>query len=424
MRQIYTLILYCALPFLILRLVWRARRNPAYLRGLPERLGFFKVSAPARSIWIHTVSLGEAIAATPLIRALLERHPDWPVVVTTTTLTGSTYVLSQFKNRVIHGYLPFDFPYFNQRFLRKFQPKLGIIMETELWPNLLDQTKKHGLPMILANARLSERSAKGYARIASITRNMLLSFNWVAAQSLADGDRFVSLGLSADRVKVVGNLKFDCELPENLGEQVKTLKVALGHDRPIWVVASTHAGEDPIILEAFEKLLLEFPKLLLILVPRHPERFSEVADLCVTHGFKIARRSLGELPDINTSIYLGDTMGELMVLYGVSTLALVAGSIVPKGGHNLLEPASLGLPILSGHGLENFVEIRDLLLEAEALREVSNSTEIVKVVSELLQNLRASEAMGARALCVVEENRGALEKHLELINELVELPTH
>lgn len=418
MRYLYTFILYCILPFLFLRLWWRSRHNLAYRERWLERLGIVSKQSLEQSIWLHAVSLGEVIAATPLIKALLLAYPTIPVVVTTTTPTGSAQVKAQFQDQVVQLYLPFDLPALLNRFLSHTKPKLGIIMETELWPNLLHACRTQKIPLLLANARLSKDSATGYSRVKSFVSEMLNSFSKVAAQSPLDGERFLQLGLMPEKLKLTGNVKFDLQLASNLNEEALVLRAQLGKERIIWIAASTHEGEESIILEAYKKLKIMHPKLLLILVPRHADRFNKVADLCTEQGFKIARRSLKETPLAETDIYLVDSFGEMMLHYAASNMAFVGGSLVPIGGHNLLEPAALALPLLSGSHLHNFTTISELLLKANALIVVHDASELTAAVNLLITNPNQANKMGAEALSVVDENRGAVEKHMALVKEL------
>lgn len=417
MRYLYTFVLYCILPFLFLRLWWRSRHNVAYRERWLERLGIVSKQSLEQSIWLHAVSLGEVIAATPLIKALLLAYPTIPIVVTTTTPTGSAQVKAQFQDQVVQLYLPFDLPALLNRFLNHTKPKLGIIMETELWPNLLHACRMQKIPLLLANARLSPASAKGYNRVKSFVSEMLNSFSRVAAQSSLDGERFLQLGLMPEKLTLTGNVKFDLQLAPTLNEEALALRAQLGKERIIWIAASTHEGEENIILEAYRKLKIMHSALLLILVPRHADRFNKVANLCTEQGFKIARRSLKEIPMSETDIYLVDNFGEMMLHYAASNMAFVGGSLVPIGGHNLLEPAALALPLLSGPHLHNFTTISELLLKSNALIIVHDAPELIAAVNLLITNPHQANTMGAEALSVVDENRGAVERHMALVKE-------
>ncbi|MBL8259150.1 MAG: lipid IV(A) 3-deoxy-D-manno-octulosonic acid transferase [Candidatus Competibacteraceae bacterium] len=415
---LYTGLLYLALPLALARLHWRGRRDSDHRRRWRERLGFIPSLPPSGCLWVHAVSVGEARAALPLIRALRARYPETPLLVTTTTLTGSRQVQAALGDRVRHVYAPYDLPGAARRFLRRARPRLAVIMETELWPNLLRRCAQTGIPVLVANARLSERSARGYARIGPLTRAMLRDVSLIAAQADADAERF--RGLGAPRVQVTGNLKYDLTLPATLPERGRTLRHALlGANRPVWIAASTHAGEEEPILAAFASLRSRWPALLLLLVPRHPERFDGVAALCRERGFKLARRGEGRACEPNTAVFLGDTMGELLLFYAAADIAFVGGSLVPTGGHNVLEPASLGLPVLFGPHMFNFTEAGQRLLEAEAAWQVSDASDLAAAVERLLADPASGRAAGQRGRAVVERHRGALAASLAQIERLL-----
>jgi 3-deoxy-D-manno-octulosonic-acid transferase len=364
------------------------------------------------------VSVGETRAALPLIRALLERYSGLPLLVTTTTLTGSRQVREALGDQVPHVYAPYDLPGAVRRFLRRTRPRLAIIMETELWPNLLRQCAVAGIPTLIANARLSERSARGYARMGGLTAAMLRDITLIAAQTDADAERFRILG--APRVRVTGNLKYDLMPPDDLTERGWRLRwERLGDSRPVWIAASTHAGEDERVLDAFAALRARWPELLLFLVPRHPERFDGVAALCQQRGFGVVRR--GEqrpcVPD--TAVFLGDSMGELLLFYAAADLAFVGGSLVPTGGHNVLEPALLGLPVLFGPHTFNFTEASERLLAAEAAWRVADAVELAAVVDRLLADPELRQSAGQRGRAVVDRHRGALAALLDRIETLL-----
>jgi 3-deoxy-D-manno-octulosonic-acid transferase len=362
--------------------------------------------------------LGETRAALPLIRALLERYPDLPLLVTTTTLTGSRQVWEALGERVLHVYAPYDLPGAVRRFLRQTRPRLAVIMETELWPNLLRQCAVAGIPTMIANARLSERSARGYARIRRLTASMLRDVTLIAAQAEADADRFRALG--APRVEVTGNLKYDLSLPDDLPERGWQLRrELLGEERRVWIAASTHAGEDEQILAALALLRPRWPELLLLLVPRHPERFDGVAALCRQQGCKLVRRSEQRACAPDTAVFLGDTMGELLLFYAAADLAFVGGSLVDTGGHNVLEPALLSLPVLFGPHMFNFTEASQRLLEAEAAWQVTNAAALATAVDRLLADPELRRTIGQRGRAVVERHRGALAALLDSVETLL-----
>ncbi|MFZ5655128.1 MAG: lipid IV(A) 3-deoxy-D-manno-octulosonic acid transferase [Pseudomonadota bacterium] len=409
-RLLYSLLLYLLLPAILLRLCWRALRAPAYARRWGERFG--RVTPPGRPvIWVHAVSVGETLAAVPLIRRLRAECPGARLLVTTTTPTGSERVRAQFGAGVAHCYAPYDFPHTVRRFLDLVRPALLIVMETELWPNLLHGCARRGIPVVLANARLSARSAAGYARVRALTAPMLAALTRVAAQTGADAERLLHLGLAAERLQVTGNIKFDLELDEDLRRRAAALRAAWGGgQRPIWLAASTHAGEDEPVLAAHRTLLARLPDALLVLVPRHPERFDGVHALCRREGLRVRRRSAGADPDAGTQVLLGDTMGELLAFCGAADLVFVGGSLVRAGGHNLIEPAAWGRPVLAGPHLFNFAEAAALLETGGGLRVCADGAALAAAVEELLAQPARRAAMGAAAGAVAEANRGALER--------------
>ncbi|MDZ7620934.1 MAG: lipid IV(A) 3-deoxy-D-manno-octulosonic acid transferase [Candidatus Competibacteraceae bacterium] len=419
LRRLYTGLLYLILPLALLRLYWRGRRDPGHRQRWRERLGWIPLLPEPGCLWIHAVSVGETRAALPLIRALRTRYPDAPLLVTTTTLTGSRQVREALETTVRHVYAPFDLPGAVERFLRNARPRLAVIMETELWPNLLRQCAAAGIPVLIANARLSERSARGYTRIRRLTASMLRDVTLIAAQAEADAERFRALG--APRVEVVGNLKYDLQLPEDLPEQgLRLRRERLGERRPVWIAASTHAGEEEVILDALALLRPRWPELLLLLVPRHPERFAGVAALCQQRGLRVVRRGEERPCAPDTAVFLGDSMGELLQFYAATDLALVGGSLVATGGHNVLEPALLGLPVLFGPHMFNFTEAGQRLLAAEAAWQVSDAATLATAVDRLLANPERRRSAGERGRAVVERHRGALAALLARVEELLE----
>lgn len=420
MRFLYTALLYLFLPFIFLRLLWRSRKIPGYRKRWHERLGFFP---PVKSdcIWVHAVSVGETIAAIPLIKSLQKNYPTLPVVVTGMTPTGGERVKAAFGDSVIYGFLPYDLPIFLNQFFKRITPKLLIVMETELWPNLFAACLKRHIPVMVANARLSEKSAKGYGHpwLKSVMTEMFSAIHTLAAQADYDADRFVALGLPRSKVVVTGNLKFDIEIPQELFAKQDELKRRLGADRPVWIAASTHAGEEEIILTAHQMIRQKIPEALLMLVPRHPDRFDAVAKLLQERSFKFVRRSQNTACTPDTAVYLADSMGELLLMYSAADVAFVAGSLAKVGGHNMLEPAALHKAILSGPVLYNFTEISQLLLQANAMRVVHNANEMAEQVIRLLQDPAYRRTLGENAYQVVAANRGSLAMQLRLIQQMV-----
>lgn len=413
----------------MLRLLWRSCRAPDYRRRWGERFGIFTAPTPGTApLWIHAVSVGETLAAIPLVKSLLTRYPDTPLVITTTTPTGSARVLAAFteaiqEQRIFHVYLPYDLTWFINRFLRRIQPQVLIIMETELWPNLIHACATYPLPVILANARLSESSARGYRRLAPLTRNMLKKIYRIASQNETDGNRFLSLGYAENRLVVTGSIKFDLDLSPALMQQASQLREEWSRSRfcKVWLAASTHPGEEAAILDVFVELKQDFPDLLLVLVPRHPERFNSVYKQCQDKRLVTHRRSEGQQrASLQPDVILGDTMGELLAFYGACDVAFVGGSLVPVGGHNLIEPAAWGKAIISGHYLHNFSEISRLLLDQQAMLVCHHPSELAAQLRELLLSEERCFILGRQAQKVALQNRGALEKLLALIDDTLE----
>lgn len=418
-RLLYSLLLYLLLPAVLLRLCWRARRAPDYARRWGERFGWVApLSGPV--VWVHAVSVGETLAAAPLIRHLQTCHPNARLLVTTTTPTGSERVHALFGTSVAHCYAPYDFPDAVARFLRRVRPALLVVMETELWPNLLHACAARGIPVVLANARLSARSARGYAKVKSLTAPMLRALSRVAAQTSADGERFLALGLAPDKLQITGNLKFDLDLSPELRARATALRQAWAgpRPRPVWLAASTHAGEDALVLAAHAEILRALPAALLVLVPRHPERFASVHAACVRAGFATRRRSEAGAVPPETQVLLGDSMGELLAFCGAADVVFVGGSLVPVGGHNLIEPAAWGRPVLAGPHLFNFAEIAALLQAEGGLRICADSPALATTVIELLAEKDYREKAGTAARTVAEANRGALARLAAAIEPL------
>lgn len=414
-RSLYTLLYYLLLPAVFIRLLWRARQAPDYARRWGERLGFFKAPERTGGLWLHSVSVGETIAAAPLIKQIQQAYPDLPIVITTMTPTGSDRVRALFGDSVFHVYVPYDIPGAVKRFLAKTKPKATLVMETELWPNLIHYCFKQKVPVVVANARLSERSARGYGRFPALVKDMLSKVSLIAAQSSGDGERLVSLGLDSDKLQITGSVKFDIRVPEEVKQRAGDLRLSWGNGRLVWIAASTHEGEDAQVLDAYQQLLADRPEMLLVLVPRHPERFGQVVDLCLSRGLSIARRSLNEKVDGTTQVLVGDTMGELLLLYAASDMAFVGGTLVETGGHNFLEPAALALPVFSGPHLFNFTEVSRMLLGAGAMKTVENSDQLASAIRAALDDRSLSRSMGQAGLAVVEDNRGAQQRVFELI---------
>lgn len=420
-RIAYSALFIVLLPFMVLRMLLRSRRAPAYRQRLLERFGFFSPPDDARPcIWIHAVSLGETLAARPLVERLLEAFPGHRLLVTTTTPTGSEQVQRLFGDRVFHVYAPWDTPGAVKRFLKRADPGLLVLMETELWPNLLHYSKRSGCQIVLANARLSARSAAGYARLARTSREMLGALDWLGAQSSADADRFLQLGMNPARISVTGSIKFDVQLDDEIRDRVEGLREqwALAQ-RPVIIFASTHEGEEALALSAFAAFKKQQTSALLLLAPRHPERFDAVYALCMDAGLQVARRSQSESVDADTELVLLDSLGELSQLFGVADIAVIGGSFISRGGHNPLEAAAWGMPVLCGPSMFNFEDITERLSEAGGLKRCADEAQLVDQFELLLGDENEKRRRGAAALMVLEKNRGALNALLTGVKSLL-----
>jgi 3-deoxy-D-manno-octulosonic-acid transferase len=419
-RFLYSCLLHLAVPFILLRLYLRSRKAPAYAQRIGERFAFALPQVKPGGIWVHAVSVGESIAAAPMIRALQARYPELAVTVTCMTPTGSERIQALFGDGVQHCYLPYDLPCAAKRFLKQVQPRVGIIMETELWPNHIHQAARRGIPMVLANARLSERSARGYRRFAKLTGPMLSELDLIAVQTQVEAQRFLELGARSTAVQVTGSIKFDLAIDPQLVTDAAELRARWGAtQRPVWIAASTHGGEDEIVLAAHRKLMQRFPEALLILVPRHPERFKAVHTLCQAEGFATLQRSTGAPVTAEISVLVGDTMGELLFLYALADCAFVGGSLIPNGGHNPLEPAALGKPVLSGPHVFNFLEISGQLKQAGALRMAEDADALAEAVAQLWSDAGQADAMREAGLDVLRANQGALQRLVDGIAERI-----
>lgn len=416
LRHFYTFIFLLALPMIFARLWWKEKRVPGYRIRWAQRLGVFKtLNAPRPVVWIHAVSVGEVIAASELIRRLIH-DGSITLMVTTMTPTGSARVTAAFGAQVAHVYAPFDLPWTVTAFIKRTRPILTIIMETEIWPNMLVGCAKHNVPAILANARLSSRSARRYGWFPATTKALLNRFARIAVQNAVDAERFVKLGLAPDKLSVIGSVKFDLTVSSALRESAAKLKqcYSAGGERKVLIAASTHQGEELQIAEVYQRLRRSRKDLLLVVVPRHPERFDEIHQL-FAERFVAVRRSGPRAPDATTEVVIGDTMGELMLLYGAADIAFVGGSLIERGGHNMIEPAAWGLPVLSGPHIFNFNEISKGLIAVAAMRTVHNVEEFEREVRLLLEQPQLLQAMGAAAKAFVDDNRGALNRLMAIV---------
>lgn len=409
-----------ALPLVYLRLLWRSRRLPAYRDRMTQRLGVIRVPEPFQGgIWVHAVSFGEAIVATPLVKKFRQLYPDIPIVMTSMTPTGAAQIQKTFANEVLHVYAPYDLPFCINRFLDKVNPRLAIFIETELWPNYLAILKHRNIPSMLANARLSERSARGYGRFSTLMKSMLDNLDVLAVQAQADADRFENLGAAINKVTVTGNIKFDVKVPDGLAKKAEQLRLQLGKNRLVWIAGSTHEGEEEQILQAFFEVKKQFPGTLLLLVPRHPDRFASVIELCESENCSVVLRDGSESCSDTTDVFIGNTMGEMLLFYAASDVAFVGGSLIKNGGHNMLEPALFAKPIISGDSMFNFSKISQLLIDAKAMKVVKDAEELAEAVKCFFADNHKAEQYGESAQQVVENNRGALGAHVKLIHELL-----
>ncbi len=421
MRFLYSLLIRCAAPLAFAVVLWRGFRDRGYWQGLGERFGFgARLSGTADTIWLHAVSLGEVSAAAPLIRRLQVQLPHSALVLTTATPAGRARALSLLGGGVDIRFLPYDTPGAVARFLARTRPRLAIILETELWPNLFARCRASRIPLLLVNARLSEKSVARYQQLDRMFGGMVHELFsgpvFIAAQSAADAARFQAIGAAPTQTAVIGNIKFDLHAAAAAQSQGKSLRLEWsGRERPVWIAGSTHAGEEAQVLTAHAELLTTMPDALLLLVPRHKDRFDSVAQLLGARGLSYVRRSSGAAPTAQTQVILVDTLGELSMLYAAADVAFVGGSLVPVGGHNLLEPAALGLPVLTGPSHANSREVAMLLLQQGAALEVADAQALSKTLSQLLNDPHERERIGERAKDLIAANRGSVNRILDLV---------
>ena len=418
MQKVYTGLMYLLTPLFLGRLYWKGRKNPAYRQRILERFGWVKVS-PRPVIWLHAVSVGETMAAKPLVDSLLTQYPEIPVWFTSTTPTGSATVQRLWAGKVQHSYCPYDLPQALQRFLQRSQAYICIILETEIWPNLLAVCHKQQIPVFMANACLSERSFSGYQKVQTLVQTVLNTSQKIMTRSAADAQRFLRLGVLPEKIKVCGNLKFELTLPSHIQVTAQSFKTAL-QGRKIWVAASTHAGEDELILAILQRLYAQSPEVLLILVPRHPERFATVAQLCAQTGLTWVSRSSHATIRPHTAIVLGDTMGELLFWYAMADIALIGNSLIsPGGGHNPLEAAAFAVPIVTGAYTQNFVDMYPSLVAAGGAVVVADPQALYAELSTWLAAPQTYYPKGQAARRLFEQNQGALACILQEINPVL-----
>lgn len=422
MMLLYRLLLNLAIPFGLLGLLFRGFRNPKYWQRIPERFGFMpeqlKKAAPY-DLWIHAVSVGEARAAAPLVKQILQEHPEHKILLTTTTPTGSDMVKLMLADQVAHCYFPYDLGWAMQRFAGSVQARVALVMETEIWPNMIAAVKAQGSKLVYTNVRLSERSYAGYARFPTVVKPTLAQIDHFAVQGKLDRKHLQLLGVPEHKISETGSIKFDVTMPPSLKESAEVLRRQLGQDRLIWIAGSTRDGEEGHILSVYKHLKNRFPSLLLLLVPRHPERFDYVARKIGRRGLHCVRRSDGPAElGAEVDVYLGDTMGELSLMYACSDVAFVGGSLEPFGGQNILEPSALGVPVLFGPHMFNFPDISRWTVKEGAGKMVQNTSELEQVLAELLTNPTLRDDMGSKGLALIEAHRGALIKNYQMLEEL------
>lgn len=418
LRLPYTLLWLIALPFVLLRLAWRGRRQAGYLRHVGERFGRYGERRPESkpTLWIHAVSVGETRAAEPLLRALLQRHPGHDIVLTHMTPTGreTSHSLFADETRVTCVYLPYDIGFFVKRFLRHFRPQLGVVMETELWPNLLTECRRHGIPVVLANARLSPRSARRYARWPALTRLTLGSISAFGAQTENDADRLRKLGAQA--VEITGNIKFDITPPDAMLALGASLRARFGA-RPVILAASTREGEEAMIVDAFAAHAPA--NVLLALVPRHPQRFAAVADAIRARALTLQRRSDNDAVRADTRVWLGDSMGEMFAYFAASDVTLIGGSWLPFGGQNLIEACAVGTPVIIGPHTFNFSLVAEQAIDSGAALRAENVEQGMLAALRLLQAPADKARMSAAGKDFANAHRGATARTMMLVERLL-----
>jgi 3-deoxy-D-manno-octulosonic-acid transferase len=419
---VYNALVYALAPFALAATALRGLRDPAYRGRLRERLGFIRLQHAVNQepvLWVHAVSVGEVQAAAALVRALRRQYPHHCLMVTTATPTGAQRVRALFADSVQHAYLPYDLPGAVRRFLAATRPGIALIMEREIWPNLFRECGRRGVPILLASARLTERSTRRHRRLAGLFGPVLSGDVTVAAQSARDAERFLAIGASPARTHVTGNVKFDLQIDDQLRQAGAALRASHFPGRAVWVAGSTHEGEEAVLLDAHRRACVECRDLLLILVPRHPDRFAQVRSWLQASDVSFASRSAGEPVTADIAVLLVDTLGELLMFYGAADIAFVGGSLVPIGGHNLLEPAALARPIAVGPYNFNGEEIARMCLSSGAALEVESAEQLSAAILELVADPDRRAAMGAAGLALVEANRGAVGRIMRLVETLL-----
>lgn len=413
MRKIYTFMMYLLVPCVLIRLGWKSRRSPAYRQRISERFACKPI--PSVDVWVHAVSMGEVVAVTPLVERILAQGLS--VLMTTMTPTGSQQIVSRFKTQVAHQYIPYDLPFLMRRFLKQAQPKIGIIMETELWPNMVHQAHLDNIPLVLVNARLSDKAFSHYYFLRRFFASVLNGLTWIGTQSELDSDRYRALGVTLSKVSMLGNMKFDVSVPQIGQTELTQLKAAWGSQRPVWVAASTHEDEEAQLLAQLNRIKQTIPDILLILVPRRPERFELVYTTVKQAGWKTGLRTQVETVQADIDVLVIDSMGEMMQCYSMSDYAFVGGSLVSIGGHNVLEPIAMKIPVFCGPYMQNSKSICDELIKNQALKQCQTAVEVADKLLGLHQNPEQCERQIANASAVLHANSGAVDRYLKKIEE-------
>lgn len=415
MKRIYTFVIYLLVPLILLRLLWKSRKFPAYRQRISERFALHKLE-PA-DVWVHAVSMGEVVAVTPLVERFLSQ--DLRVLMTTMTPTGSQQILNRFKSRVAHQYIPYDLPQCLRRFFKQVRPKVGIIMETELWPNMIYEADLAHIPLVLVNGRISDKAFAHYQHLHWFFTPFLEKFAWIGTQSDLDTQRFQQLGGPKTKVFMLGNMKFDLADLKSTQNDLASMKAAWGPKRPVWVAASTHDNEEAQLLSQYARIKQAIPDLLLVLVPRHPERFQAVFGLAKQQGWNTGLRSKLETIQKENDVVVVDSMGELLQCYRLCDYAFVGGSLVPIGGHNVLEPIAVQVPVFCGPFMQNAQSICDDLVKHQALQYCSSAEEVADKLIALHQNSSQRTQQIAQASAVLERNRGTVERYWTKIMEIM-----
>ncbi len=411
---LYRFLIYLLLPVIVLMQVFKGWRNAAYLQHWNERFGNPSLPNTSYDLLMHAVSVGEVRAVVPLLQRLVKTHDH--ILLTVTTPTGRKTAESLLGKSVDICYLPYDLGFCVRKFLRMTQPKKAVVVETEVWPNLIKNAKRLDIPLIYINVRLSERSFRSYLKVPSFSEDIFNTIDVIAAQGNADAERLKKLGVNPEKIVITGSLKFDLNMPASLKESAQAMRDLLANDRTVWICGSTRDGEEGMLVSAYKELKKSHPDLLLVLVPRHPERFDGVAKSCESAGLKVVKRTDNPIEiDADIDVYLGNTMGELGLLYAASDIAFVGGSLVPFGGQNILEPCALGIPVIFGPHMFNFEEISKLTVEAKAGVCVQDAEQLQTEISTLINHPNQRDQMGRNGIALIEQHKGALDKVEKLL---------